>query len=94
MYGKIGHISRGCHKIIQNSSRGHGHATNLVENQATEPEILPNNKYMLFPVKSQAPTPPWRTARLQVESLSQSLEGILEQNKELFQQGPGMIKGI
>ena len=29
-----------------------------------------------------------------MESLSHSLEGILEQNKELFQQGLGKIKGI
>ena len=59
--GKIGYISRECCKRLQNTSRRHGHATHLVENQATEPELSPNNEYTLFPVKSQAATPPWQT---------------------------------
>ena len=59
--GKVGHISRVCRKRLQNASRGHGHVTNLVDNQAAEQETSPNNEYTLFPVKSQAATPPWRT---------------------------------
>ena len=61
MCDKVGHISRVCRKRLQNASRGHGHATNLVDNQAAEQETSPNNEYTCFPVKSQAATPPWRT---------------------------------
>ena len=36
-------------KKLQNAPRGHGNATNLVENQVTEQESSsPNDEYMLF----------------------------------------------
>lgn len=56
---KVGHISRVFHKRQQNASRGHGHTTNLIENQATETDTSSQNtECTLLPVKSQVATPP------------------------------------
>ena len=61
--GKVGHISKVCRKRPQNTPRGQGHTTNLVENQDTELDTSSKNtEYTLFPIKSQTANSPWWTA--------------------------------
>ena len=52
VFGKVGPTFQEyavSNKKLQNAPRGHGNATNLVENQVTEQESSsPNDEYMLF----------------------------------------------
>ena len=51
-------IFRVCRKRQQNTTRGCGHPTNLVENQTTKPDVSSQNtEYMLLPIKSQLSHP-------------------------------------
>ena len=60
--GKTGHISRVCRNRQQNTnSRGRGHTANAVEQHTTQTDTCSQNEYTLFPIRSQAASPPWRT---------------------------------